>query len=913
VPDAQLGIGRASVLRWISGTPDWPRGVEAIEQFARDYSELPGFDEQKINLRQWGREAALGAANDAIRLRRRDLIETSRQALKLVQRYSPVDDQPKELESRLEKLWISATDAADRQQAHDAAVAGMKAALAAAPPDTMRALGERRALLLQFPELEGDSAVQKLLAETLDVERRSIRGDDIDPDQNALNLKPSTDDPLAAVPGVIALTEHTRTRAGEQSDDSTVYVVGKGVCYGIDTVTGDPLWRRPLGRQLSFFPQPVPTAVPGLLAFNSLRGELILLDRRGGSIQWRLPLDEPSVERPLVDAGRIYLPTPAGRLYKIDLESGRVIGRLQFAQPLIGPPVRTRGGADIVAIGRRELLYTVAPTEFEAVAVAYTGHAAGSLGAPPKSNVDAPAMGMGELLLLAENQPGLKCLLRVFDLSRPREGIPQRAAERVAGHVRDEPLLRGNLLFVPSGEDLVTVFAVSDDPDQPPLTKLAAQNVPDGGGPTFLSAAASDELWLAGGGLFKLQLSSGALNVKEGVSADGVAAQPLQEMGDVLYLGRHRPYSTSVLFTMYNMDTLTSNWGVTVGSTIVATAAQNDVLAALNEDGRMFRLSAPDLQASEAARFNTAPTVRLRLPDGLNSPLLAAPVGAGSIAVAVGGAEPACWIVTAGGQVAQTVPLDDPVEAEPAPLADGAVLPLPNNRLRFVALRPGAPPVDDYKPKIDAGAAAAPPAARWVHVEGVDAAHVLALDGDGNLIQVQYREQPSRHLYGVRSVKLDAPAVMPFAVHDGLAVVADVARRLHVYDAATLQPFGEADLGDDATSRVWADGGRAFVETSGGTLQCYQLKPELKKLWSLPADRKTGDFGIAGAPLTEGNRLLIARRNGQLTVVNPQTGEVLDQKDLAQPIDSGPRRAAGGLFVITFDGGLLRIDSLVAK
>jgi hypothetical protein len=383
-------------------------------------------------------------------------------------------------------------------------------------------------------------------------------------------------------------------------------------------------------------------------------------------------------------------------------------------------------------------------------------------------------------------------------------------------------------------------------------------------------------------------------------------------MGDVLYLGRHRPYSTSVLFTMYGMDTLASNWGVTVGSTVLAATAPGGVLTVLNEDGRVFRLTGTEWPASAETRFHTAPTVRLRLPDGLDSPLLAAPVGDGHIAVAVGGAEPTCWIVTAGGQVARTIRLEDPVEAAPAPLADGAVLPLPNNRLRFVALRGGAPPVDDYQPKIDAAdLAGAPPPARWVHVEGVDADHVLALDGDGNLVQVQYREQPTRHLYGVRSVKLAAPAIVPFAVHDGLAILADVNRRLHVYDAATLQPVGDVPLDGDATSRVWADGGRAFVETSGGTLQCYQLKPEPKKLWSLAADGLTGDVDIAGAPLTDGNRLLVTRRNGQLMILNPQTGEVLDQKDLSQPLDSGPRRAAGGVFVTTLDGGLLRIDGLL--
>ena len=82
---------------------------------------------------------------------------------------------------------------------------------------------------------------------------------------------------------------HTYSGTGEVSVGRTVFAVAKDCCYGIDTITGEPLWRRVIGMDSPFFPIPVETSVSGVLLFDTNHNELTLLERRSGQLVWRQP------------------------------------------------------------------------------------------------------------------------------------------------------------------------------------------------------------------------------------------------------------------------------------------------------------------------------------------------------------------------------------------------------------------------------------------------------------------------------------------------------------------------------------------------------------------------------------------------------------------------------------------------
>ena len=912
VADARIGIGRANILRQISGgAPDWQAGIEAIVEFRREFREFENYDEQKLDLKKWSSEIAEGAANDAVAQKRRELIEVSREAFKLAQHFSPADDQPDQLADRLEKRWIQAVDVADQQDAYDKAVLAIETALGADPPRTMRALAERRNLLLQFPKLQNDSRLSQLLDKALKAERALIA-------QDIPEITPDANDPLLESPGVYAFTEQTRTRAGEKSDGQTVFAIGRGVLFGLDSVTGQPLWRRTIGERTGFFPQTVPTAVPGLLVHDQRRGELLLLESRTGKLQWRLPFSEYSISEPLVEAGHIFLPTDTGRLYKLDLESGRILGMIQFSQSLIGPPIHPRESAALVVVGERAIAYTVTLQEFEVVAIANTGHAAGSLDSPPVGrtthSVDVPAMPLGSLLLLAENQPNRRCQLRLYDLSNPQQEIPQVAIETIQGHVNSPPLLRGNLLFVASGQNRVTAYAVTDDPDQPPLSRIAQQNIV--GNRThsaYLTATSSDQLWYAGNGMYRLDLSSGALSVVANVATDSVVAQPLQRSGDVLFLGRHRLFNQSVLLSPFQIDSLASNWGTTTGSRILAYLSDDVAAGFLNEDGQFYRVQRTELQVDSTTKFDTSSTITLPLPKELNSPLMATAVSAQNIAVVARGETPTCWVLDLGGQISQTLRLNESPDLAPIPMGDGFVLAMPNGRLQYVNLQKTSPAVDDYKPKIetdvDEDVKDASPAA-WIDAASIGSDIVIALDSNAQLTQVQLRKQPSPHLYGIRTVQLNSPVAMPFVLQDGFLALATVDGQLQIMDAQTLQPVAELDLSGSVTNELWSAKGWVFVETDSRTLQAISLTEQPRIAWTANADEANNDVRLAGAPFLDGSRLLVTRRDGTLLAIEIATGKVQKSIALQNSLDSGPIKIGDELFVQTSDGGLIPLSGL---
>ncbi len=913
VADARLGIGRAGILRQISGgAPDWKAGIEAIVEFRREFREFDTYDDQKSDLLRWSSDIAEGAANDAVRLKKRELIDVSREAFKLAQHFSPADDQPDQLAESLEKRWIQAVDVADQQEAYNAAIQEIETALAADPPQTMQALVARRALLLQFPKLSGDPRLKRLLDETLKAEKKLISREEPD-------IKPLTTDPRQDAPAVLALTEQTRTRVGEQSDGQTVFAIGRGVLFGIDTVTGQPLWRRAIGGRSGFFPLTVPTAVPGLLVHAHRNGELLLLERRTGKIQWRLPLSETTVSQPLFEAGHIFLPTETGRLFKLDLESGRVIGMIQFSQGLIGPPIHPSDSGVLVVVGKRAIAYTVNMQEFEVVATANTGHAAGSLDSPPAggdtNSVDVPAMPLGSLLLLAENQPNRRCQLRLYDLKNAEKEIPEVASEMVSGHVTNPPLLRGNLLFVASGRNRVTAYAVTDDPDQPPLTRIAQQNIVGSRAiSAYLEATTSDQLWYAGNGLYRLDLSSGALSVVSSVATNSVTAHPLQRSGDILFLGRNQLYTRSVLVSPFQIDTLASNWGTTVGSKILAIANDDTASGFLNEDGQFFRVQQSELPSGEETKFDNSPTIKLPFPAELETPLLATTVVERRIAAAIGGVEPTCWVLDIGGQIVETHRLSEPPDLAPIPMGEGFVLAMPNGRLQYLSINANARSVDDYKPKIETGEdnpAGDSIAATWIHAASMSDELLLAVDSNSQLTQVQLRSQPSPHLYGIRSVKLDSPVAVPFVVQDGFLSVATIDNRVHIMDAQTLQPIDEIELPGAVTSELWSAKGWVFCETDAQTLHAISLGERSKVAWSMSGDAKGVDARVAGSPRLNGDQLLVTHRNGTFSIVDMSSGKVKKTVPLHETLDSGPIELAGQLFVQTADGGLVPLSKLI--
>jgi outer membrane protein assembly factor BamB len=194
-----------------------------------------------------------------------------------------------------------------------------------------------------------------------------------------------------------------------------------------------------------------------------------------------------------------------------------------------------------------------------------------------------------------------------------------------------------------------------------------------------------------------------------------------------------------------------------------------------------------------------------------------------------------------------------------------------------------------------------------MHLEALDDTQFVAVDSAGSLMRFQYRTDPRPHLFEVRNLPLKSPVNVPFAAFEGVVVFADAARQLHVLDAQSFQILGSLPLEGDVTNAIWMAGGKVFVETNRTELHAFELTPEPKKLWTLSLENS----GLAGAPLAVGPALLVTKQNGDVLLVDPNTGTVGKRASLGQRLVATPFPFGNRILVPSLDGSLYSLESLL--
>lgn len=901
LPQARISQGKATLLQYITGgSPDWPKGLEELQNFIRNFKDQEEFDELKPDLRRYATEIAVGSAKTAAQARERSLLTIPPQALVIAQRYTPEEAEADELEEEIDRLLIVANAAIVKQETYDAAVAKIEKALSETPPRTLDGMHTREGLLARYPDVETNPKIRLLLRQTLNAEKALVKSE-----QRDLAVT-EEDHPKLPQPPVTLIT-HSSTRSDVASRNNTIFGLAKGCLFGADATTGEPVWRRSVGLDTPFFPQRINTKSPGILIFDTNYRELLALSERTGGLLWRLPLNDQLTGAPLEHENFLYFASTTNRLYKIDLETGSPVGVLRFSQNLLAPALPAPDGNHLIAVGNQEMVYTIDARNFECVTVSHVGHKRGT------ATVDAPLIDMGSLILLPENDRSDSCLLRVFRMGEPEEQIVEVETHRIKGQVRDTPVLRGNQLYVPSSGERFTVFTVSDDPnldsdpDKNALTQLSTQRLPTPHEGPMHMLALEGQVWLATSALRRMENNSGTTNIVGEPMAVGVSSQPIQQRGDNLYVARHRPYSSSSLMIQFQIDTLRTNWGLTMGAKILAASGNGDVFVAVNEDGHVYRLTPSDFSASMAsAQFKTSPRETLNLPKDLQSPLGGITLADGSLFIYAGGDEPKAWFITPNGQLGRGLSIPGVLQTKPLSLGEGVILPL-DNRLHYLPIKSNGRRVDDYtrKLKVNPDNSQRPP--QWIHLAASGENEILAVDSSGVLTRIQLRTDPSPHLFESRKLQLDSPIKVPFAAFSGILAFADASRQLHVMDAQSFQILGSAKLNGDATNAVWMVEGKVFVESNRSELQAFEITPTPKKLWSLPL----AGSGLAGSPMALNGNLVVAKQNGEILIVDPKTGEAPVSHFLGQALVDPPLMFGTHLLAPSLDGSLYPLEPLL--
>lgn len=882
---ALMLAGLAGADRHMTGAvKDWPKGLEALKAFiaaSRDYKE---FESEHAGIVDRAERIARGAAEAAGKSFDRSLLKVSEDALALVGTYRNKEEPETNLAAEVARLRRTSEAAIVRHETFDAALAELTAAIKASDP--MQALQVRRDLLVRYPDFAKDKRLAEQMQATLDAEAGLATAQPV-------NREGVAADAAAPIPRPLTLVFSARSKTDVVSVKEAVCVLARDCLYGVDTVTGAPLWRRVIGLNTPFFPVREP-GTPSLIVFDTRTNELVRVHQNTGELMWRQELGEPVRGLPLLDEGQLYVPLASGALVKVDLQSGSASTRLTLSQPISGP-VALLDGKHLVVAGDREVVYTLAKQPLECVGVSYFAQQPGS--------VVAPLVAIGPYVLLSENAGARDCTIRLLNASDPVH-LTELSTAKVAGRVLDQPVIRGRDLFVPSTGERVAAFTVSDDAGQPPLITGPNFQVQGGGdSKTYLATGPDRQLWMAGSALRKLQLTTNSLEADQKVVAIGLSTQPLQYVGGTMFNARQRPYTSAVTFTQTNRDELTSDWQAVVGARLIASnvvAGDRPNLVCVTEAGHVFRILPENLQ--KGGFFGDA--VRLPLSDELREPIHAVPYGQGQIAVTAGGDEPKLWLISRLGQVDAAYPLEAPLQAAPVPLGGRFLLPVAGRLL--LSTSPGQPPVEPFALPTDQAAGM-----QWRQVIGVDDQNAIAISKAGQVLQVRQQTSPRAHLAEVTRIDLQAGVSVQADAKDGRIVVADDGQQVRVLDALTLDASGRRTLEAAISNDVFFVGDAVIVETGAKECRCLNLDNELTDRWAQPFE--LGDAGLAGRPLAVGENILISQVDGRVTLVAAATGEVRAELSTGCRLAGAPIEVAGEWLVPTLDGSLIRVTELASR
>ncbi len=891
VDEAIRMLGESKILTEISGaTPDWAAGVEALKEFIKVNKDRDDFSEYYPRILKYAEQIGLGAAKTAESEKNRDLIQISHEGSKLLQRYSPSDSPPTAKLSEIETARQKADAAILKQETWNQTVATIEEAIKDQKPHN--GLAARRKLLAQYAEFESSKELKALLERLLDTESQIVQ-------LEALNKDALTKNAAGTAASTYSLINQQRALSDEDSDGRAIVAVSNGCCYGLDAVTFEPVWRRVIGLDSPFFPIKADAGVSGVLLFDTNRKELIYLNRQSGELVWRQPLGDRPEGPPLIRGGQALVPTQAGDLFLVDVETGRIKERLRFPRRLLAPPVHVATSNQIVLAADREVMYTVSLNPFACRKVTYLGHQPDSL--------TARLLTMGPYVLVTDTPSPNASRIRVLDASNENERMQVVAESSIKGTVYDAPMIRGNQLIVPSRPETLTAFTVSDVSGKDILTLNSSERIESPvDGEIFFTIGPDNVIWMASSALRMLQLSPDGFYVNPRIAAIGQSTQPIQIVDLNVYAGRKLPASQSVSMLQLDRSALTIKSQTVLGSPILDwTTAGQSSLVAITDVGDIYTISGAEVNSGG---FEEKPFRGLPLSETMSKPLIVAELATGQIAVHGQSQNqddetiPKLWLVNQSGQVAREYQLKGMLDTKPVMIESGVVLPYPGRLSVVPGIFGGLPRVDDYVP-----AASRERTLRWKHLVRLSGSDLIAVDDNNTIVKVRFSQAGGPHLEAAAAVKLDAPIDVRPAAGGGVVVVADAEQHLRVLDDTGLTQREQIQLPADISNDLWLIGTFLFVETSDDQLHCFNVKPQLSTVWSLPL----GKASLAGQPLLQNGKLIVAETDGQVQIVNVATGAVERKAALGQSLSQGPRLMGQSIVVGSIDGTLYRVDNLL--
>ncbi|MEQ9408336.1 MAG: PQQ-binding-like beta-propeller repeat protein [Fuerstiella sp.] len=890
--EARIGLHKARVLKYTEVTSytveQVKEGVDQLNQLIRVCQDLEGFAEERENVRRYAERLTRVGAIVAEQKKSVEALEQSKMAKTILEKYAGPDGVAISVDSDIRDLQRKAEAAILKDTKLKESLAEINGHLKSG--DTFAALEARQALIDRYDALSDDADVLKILQAILDKEKELTTAEDI-------NQPAVTEDlPSSGLPAA-SLSLRTQATVDQVSRGGRVFAIGMDNCYGLDSETGEPLWKRSVGKNPPFSPALSAPSLPDspLLVYHTGVNQLLLLEQATGNLIWRQSIPSRPSGPPLIFQQQIYITTASGELWKLSVDSGRVISRVTFNQPVVGPPALTRDQKHLVIPGDQSVVYTLTVNPMKCIAVSYVEHRLGS--------VEAPVLTLGKMLLLCDNDIASEARLRILDMDLNTGELTVRDTKTpmtVSGQVRDPCLLRGTELFVPSTPQRVTAFSVNDDPGAEPLAPIGANQLENPSpAPVHLLAGPQGQLWMASEALRKFRVRTNAVELESASAASGVHLRPIQFKDQNVFVTTNEPYSSSVFFSKVEPQKMEGLWRTVVGTNIVSAgpSGSGTSLMAVSDFGEVFRVP---LQTIRNGEFVLDRISRYSLPEKLREQVGGLELKDGRLAAFCGGEQPAVWTFAQSGQLEQRWPLRDAPQTQPVSLADGIVAALPG-RLQMTAVS-GTLNVQDYR-----AAQGVDEQTNWKSLVALNDTQVLAINSKNEAVRVEYRALPRPHLFEASVTPLEQSVDLAPAVAGDLLAVCTSEGNLQIMSTGTLELLGQVELGAVASASPFTARDRIFVEVGRRELRVFERSSELKQTGGMPLD---GRF-LVGTPVPVDGGFVACLSDGHVVLLDENGNETQKKIYLGQDAQKGPIVTGDALIVIGLDGSLYSVEQFL--
>ena len=841
-----------------SAGASWTNALEAERSMVRSVSREPSYRDSSTELAELVLKTAEGLSDRARSLASAEALAEAESALALHARVAGKAAEAFLSRSRVPGKLAEARAAVRKATVRARSLADMDAALRAGSSADVYAA--RDALIAQYGDLAEDRVLLEKMTAANDLIRRSVVVDTsrrpAETEANVDPFGPTTSLVLRSAPHPSA----TPTATADTSP-SLVFALAEGFANGLDGASGKPLWQVPVGLSSPFPPRPIPGGTT-VLAFDARSDELIRLDARTGTLVWRQPLGEPVSDPPLVLGNQVLQATPAGKLLSIDLNSGELRATVNLGMPLARPPVSDEAGQFLYLIADHDCLFILARDPLACVAVAYLGHASGSVACPPAR--------LGRFLVIAENHQVGDSRWHVFviDEDGTRVRPVQRAA--VSGWTWSTPASSGPVLWATGDKGSAAAYAIGTYEAKVPFQLLARTNAePSASGPSYAIARSEREVWIASGRSTRLELDPehGKIQPAWTLGEAGPPLAPPQIAGDLLVLTQQYNDGAGVALWGVEPRSGTVRWRTILGAdwrVPLASAPGGDALMTLTEDGRSLSLDRERVRSGGFVEVALPKPGDVRIPPG---PL--ARLTSDGLSVLVPGTRSDHLLVGHDPEDPGRVVLPGPIGATPLFWGTDLLVPGIDGRVDLVDPRTGNPRAEPLLASYDR----AHPI-HWRAPVRLDGDAVALADDAGRVRRLVRSPGGSTRLVVSAEVSLGND-VRSDPISTGNAVIlVTVDGRIRALAARDLSPVGAWPLASPLATPPAIVAGRAFL--SDEDCNVHAFASDGRRLWSLTLR----DGPAFGPPVALGDSVWFLSRNGSLQRHALDDGAPLDRIDL---------------------------------